>query len=325
MDMCHGIDERRTAHSPQPTSLTPPLHQGVIGDILNLFRAVNRMRYFVTLLLLLLSIGLTSAYAATQYFYDDLGRLITAVDSNGSVIEYRYDANGNVTAINRNSSSTLSVALFTPAAAYVGSTVTLYGTGFNPTANQNNVTIGGATAIVSVATTTSLVITVPAAAVTGSIAVTVNGVTATSSQNFVVLRPTITNLSPTVANPGAAVTLSGSSFNLVPGSTSVAVGSSTPTVNSLTNNQIIFTAPNSGSGFVTVSTPYGQVTSTSRFTVVPSVIPSANVATVVELPLAGATQNMSVNQTNRFGLFRYDATAGQFLSLQVSSLATSPV
>jgi len=43
----------------------------------------------------------------TQYIYDDLGRLSQAIDGQGNVATYQYDAVGNLLSITRNTSVTV--------------------------------------------------------------------------------------------------------------------------------------------------------------------------------------------------------------------------
>src|SRR5689334_3624892 len=80
------------------------------------------------------------------FHYDALGRLIQAVAPDGASADYHYDAVGNITAIRRRTASTLSIADFTPRAGMVGSTVTIYGSGFSADAGDDTVTFNGAPA-----------------------------------------------------------------------------------------------------------------------------------------------------------------------------------
>jgi YD repeat-containing protein len=159
------------------------------GDrLVDLFGIARRTLPYPFLILMILWGGLSTAQATTHYFYDTLGRLITVLNADGSTIDYQYDANGNVTTINREIPQTLSIVAFTPNVAYSGSILSIYGTGFSTNPGQNGVTVGGAAASVSSSTNTSIVTTVPLDATTGPITVSVAGVTATSSQNLTVLR-----------------------------------------------------------------------------------------------------------------------------------------
>jgi hypothetical protein len=78
-----------------------------------------------------------------QYIYDENGRLIAVVDPSVAppaegVAIYDYDAVGNITAIRRQTTSTVSVLSFSPPCAPAGSTVQVYGTGFDPTPGEQH-------------------------------------------------------------------------------------------------------------------------------------------------------------------------------------------
>lgn len=162
-----------------------------------------------------------------RYFYDDTGQLIKVVDSTGVVIEYVYDAVGNMLEVKRSTVAPagLSIFSFTPAQGGPLTTVTVYGQGFSPTPALNTVRIGGVAATVVSATPTVLVIIVPAGAPAGPVSVTVGGVTATSSTAFGVQPvPVITSVSQKYLTAGNSVSgfqvngvnLSGASFAFVP-------------------------------------------------------------------------------------------------------------
>ena len=72
----------------------------------------------------------------------------------------------------------LIVSAIAPARGAIGSTVTIYGTGFAPNAAGNIVTFtGNAAATIQSATTTTLTVTVPAGAQTGAVQVAVSNPT----------------------------------------------------------------------------------------------------------------------------------------------------
>jgi gliding motility-associated-like protein len=85
------------------------------------------------------------------------------------------------------------ITLFTPSSGPVGTTVTITGTNFDPTAINNIVAFNGTTAVVTASTTTSITTTLPTGATTGKITVAVAGNTATSASDF-----TVTTLGGTV-------------------------------------------------------------------------------------------------------------------------------
>jgi YD repeat-containing protein len=124
---------------------------------------------------------------ATQYLYDDLGRLALAMNANGAAVVYAYDENGNVISITR--SSGVEVASFTPTSGYFGAPIAIAGSGFDPDPADNTVVIGGVAATVASATPTQLVALIPVGATTGPISVTVAGNTDVSSGSLVVLGP----------------------------------------------------------------------------------------------------------------------------------------
>jgi YD repeat-containing protein len=293
------------------------------GVIPRLFVATQRMVKAALLVLLFSCVGLSVASAATQYIYDDLGRVSRVINTDGSIIDYQYDANGNPTVINRSGAQTLAVVRVAPTAVHIGAALNIYGTNFDPVPANNNVTVGGAVATVIAATRNALVVIVPLAAISGPITVTVSGTTVTSSQSVTILRPTIASFSPAIVNPGVAVTVQGLNLNLVPGSTTMLVGAANVAVSSLTNNQATFTAP-STSGNITVNTSYGQTISAAPLNVIPAAIPMANVAGLANLAIGGASQSLSISQPSQYALYKFDAVQGQYLGIQVSSLTTTP-
>ena len=275
-----------------------------------------------SVLLLLSTLSPVAVLAETQYLYDDLGRLVLVVYSDGSAIGYEHDADGNIVATHQWASTVPVIATFSPAYGPVGTQVTISGVGFGATPEENTVTIGGAPAVVTSASNSTLVATVPLGGDTGPISVVTGGNSATSAQNFVVLKPTITSFSPMLANPGDPVALQGSNLNLVPGSTSVSVAGVVASITSITNSDIVFQAP-SGSGPVVVDTSYGQAVSADYLTVIPASIGSENIVdlTTLEPDLAGS---LNINQVDKYGLFEFDATQGQWFQLEITSLSTVP-
>ncbi|GLU44491.1 BspA family leucine-rich repeat surface protein [Allomuricauda sp. NBRC 101325] len=89
------------------------------------------------------------------------------------------------------------ITAFSPPSGAVGSTITITGQNFGATASENSVKIGTATATISSAKTTELVVTVPAGAATGKVSVTVGGQTATGG-TFTVTASEPQNLAPVI-------------------------------------------------------------------------------------------------------------------------------
>jgi trimeric autotransporter adhesin len=124
-----------------------------------------------------------------QYFYDETGQLTRVVDSTGVVIEYVYDAVGNMLEIRRSTASGLAIFNVTPSRGPVTTKVTIQGQGFSTNPTDNIVRFNGTPAQVLSATTTTLVVTVPLGTTTGKITVQVGTNTTTSSQDFTVKHP----------------------------------------------------------------------------------------------------------------------------------------
>ncbi len=84
------------------------------------------------------------------------------------------------------------ITAFTPATGATGTSVTITGSKFSSTLNENEVKFNGVTATVSSATTTQLIVTVPANATTGTITVKVAGLTGVSASSFTVTSAVLT-------------------------------------------------------------------------------------------------------------------------------------
>src|SRR5262249_4979180 len=122
------------------------------------------------------------------YIYDALARLTAVADQTGDTAAvYRYDSVGNLLVIERQSASVVSIIEFTPPSAPIGTSLTIYGTGFSETPNANRVTFNGVPAIVSAASATQIVTTVPSGAASGPIKITTPTGSATSATPFTVV------------------------------------------------------------------------------------------------------------------------------------------
>jgi trimeric autotransporter adhesin len=283
---------------------------------------IKALRAIAIGIVALLTVGIPpQGLAGTSYIYDELGRVVQATHTDGAVVVYRYDATGNIIAILRQSASALSIADVSPTVVHVGSQVTIIGTGFSATPSENAVTVGGVVAAVSTASATTLTVTVPAGAQSGPVTVTVASATAISPRSIVVLRPAISSFAPTQVAPGASITLTGANLNLVPG-TSVSVVGVNATISSITNSRIVFTAP-PASGPIQVLTSYGAAFSGGSLITIPAVIGAANVVASVPLT-SGSSASLNIDQPNKYGVFTFEGTANQYLSLQISSQVRVP-
>jgi len=94
---------------------------------------------------------------------------------------------GGVTVTSSDSFSVVpTITEFLPTNGSVGTAVIITGTGFDSTAANNAVTFNGTEAVVTAATATTIVTSVPSGASTGKIAVSVKEKSVTSSSSFTV-------------------------------------------------------------------------------------------------------------------------------------------
>ncbi len=155
------------------------------------------INWFVILLLGLLgAVHSASANIEYRYFYDELNRLVKAVDSTGVVLEYVYDEVGNILDVIRTENNGVSILDVQPHASQAGALVVIEGIGFSSVANENSVTFDGISANVLSATANKLEVEVPAGVTAGVLVVTVAGNTATANNNFQLqVLPVISSLS----------------------------------------------------------------------------------------------------------------------------------
>ena len=190
-----------------------------------------------------------------KYFYDDAGQLFRVLDSSGNLIEYDYDAVGNILQIQRSTVSASALAIFniTPLHGPAGTVLTIYGQGFSSLTSGDIVMINGKAATVLSATDTELTVLVPSGVISGPITVTVNGVTVSSGPSVVFTptpAPVITSIVPDGAIAGTSIAatvvgsdLLGATFAFSAGATASAlnIGTSAATVQiTALNNRGIF-------------------------------------------------------------------------------------
>jgi hypothetical protein len=161
------------------------------------------------------------------------------------------------------------ITSFTPDEGLVGATVTISGTNFSTTPNQNTVQFNNTTATVTASTATQITTTVPAGATSGKISVTVDGEKATSAGDFIVLvSPAITSFDPLYALPGATVTITGTNFSTTAANNEVTINGITATVNTASATSLVIVVPeNTQTGKIEVTTAGGTATSADDFEV----------------------------------------------------------
>jgi YD repeat-containing protein len=264
-----------------------------------------------------------------SYIYDALGRLVATVGPTDTTT-YTYDAVGNLLSISRQSSSLVSILQFTPGSGPIGATVTISGTGFSPTANENTVTFNGVAATITSATPTQLVTSVPPGATTGLVGVTSSNGSATSNTNFTVTdgsggAPTISSFTPNLGAAGDSVTVTGTNFELTPTDNKLKFSGGSAGVSSSTATSIVGAVPQyTGSGRISVTTPTGTATSAADFYVAPPGRPASDVVFTSRSSLGGLT-NVTINTAGKVGLVIFDATAGQRVTLHLTDITMGRV
>ncbi len=214
-----------------------------------------------------------------------------------------------------------------------GTSVTVTGTGFDPTAGATTVKFGSTPSTGTVTcTATTCTATSPAGAGPGSVDVTVTtsgGTSAVSSADqFTYLAPTVTGIAPATGpqSGGTAVTVTGTNFDLTAGATTVKFGTS-PSVGAVTCTATSCTATSpagTGTVDVTVTTSGGTSvpSSADQFTYGPTV-------TRID-PMAGPTAGgtvVTVTGTNLAGAsaVKFGLNAATALSCTATTCtATSP-
>jgi YD repeat-containing protein len=261
------------------------------------------------------------AQSGVQYVYDALGRLIGVIDASGNAAAYSYDAVGNITAITRYTNSQVSILQFTPTSGPIGTTVTIYGTGFSSNPSQDTASFNGVTASIISATQNQLVTTVPTGATTGTLSVTSPNGSFTSTQQFTVGVPvgvpTISGFTPPSGLAGNTVTVSGNNFDTVTANDRARINATAALVSSASATQLSISVPAStGSGHITVATPSGTAVSTQDF-YIPFGTHLASAIGFAGRINPGGTQTISLS--GQIGLLLFDATAGGEATLQLSN------
>ena len=271
--------------------------------------------------------GLPVWASSANYYYDELGRLVETVAADGTSVLYSYDAVGNITSVRHNNVSTVGISGFNPLSGPVGTSVTVFGSGFSTTLATNVVKFNGTSATVTAATATSLVVTVPTGASTGAINITNGAASATSSGSFVVgslAVPTVTGFTPTIGAQGTAVTVSGTNFQAAIALDKIQFGTilaatSTAVATTLTTN---VPGPAS-SGKVSVTTPYGIGTSAADFYAVPPGYALGDVQFTGRVAIGGSSFIGTTTVAGKIGLMLFDGVVGNAPYLQLTAV-TAP-
>jgi RHS repeat-associated protein len=280
----------------------------------------------VSVPLLVFGLPPLAAQAATQsdpiaYAFDDAGRLRAVIDPSAGAAVYSYDAVGNLVSVARQSATATSIIEVDPDSGPVGSSVTIYGTGFGPTPAENTVTFNGTTAAVTSATSTTLVATVPPGASTGLVSVTSPNGSATSSSSFTVAAskaPSVSGFAPAIGTPGTGVTIDGTNFDGSKTHNLVTFNGLRAEVNSASATTISTTVPAfATSGRIGVATPEGSGVSSADFFVPPPGYTVSDVGFTGRLAV-GETKTMTISNSGTIGMLVFDGAEGQRIGLRTT-------
>ena len=136
----------------------------------------------------------------------------------------------------------VNITSFSPESGVAGDEITITGENFEAL-KPNTVKFNGATATMLVQNETTLIVEVPAEATTGKITVTTNGKTVTSSDDFTILAPTITDVSKWIGSPGLHVLITGTNFSTIAENNVVKFNGTSATVDNATNSQLDVIVP----------------------------------------------------------------------------------
>jgi YD repeat-containing protein len=266
----------------------------------------------------------TTANAAISYSYDELGRLVGMDDGGGHKVTYIYDPAGNMTTIGVNT-SILRITSIAPSCASAGTAITIAGSGFGATPGGNTVKFNGLTGTVTQASTTRLIVTLPAGNTAGSIVVTTSAGSVTYGTPFggSCAPPTITGFSPTSglatsnAAPGTTVTITGTNFRTNPADNQVTFGLARAVVTAASASSLTTMVPEgAGSGSVSVVTPSGQATSTQDFFVIPETHAVTDVdANSTKRTAIGQPVTVTITAPSHVGMVLFTGTQGQRISV----------
>jgi YD repeat-containing protein len=262
-----------------------------------------------------------------RYAYDPLGRLVQAASFDGTAVQYSYDAVGNITSIRRLAPGTLRIVDFTPPSGTIGSTVTVFGSGFGASASENTVAFNGTVATITSATQTALTVRVPVGATTGTIAVTNATGSATSSSNYMVLSsssaPGIASFTPALGTRGAVISITGINFQTRARDNRVAVGGQIAEIvsdaSSPTSTLMRFRVPSTtASGRIEVTTQFGRALSSDEFFALPTTVAAGDVETTGRVTVNGPALALTTTTAGKKILLVFDAQIGQRLHLIAS-------
>jgi YD repeat-containing protein len=257
--------------------------------------------------------------APIQYVYDELNRLVSVIDGSGDAAHYTYDKVGNITSIVRAGSTSVSISEFTPNGGPIGSTVTIYGTGFSTT-SPNTVTFGGGSVQQTASSPNQITVTVPTGATSAPIGLSNASGSATSSGTFTVGAaalgaPTVSGFTPGVAAPGATLTINGTNFETTASNDRLTLNATFAAVSTATATSLTAVIPTTTtSGPVTVATPAGTATSATDLYVPPAPHVPGDVDVAQRIAI-GDTRTVTINTAGHIALYTVPGVQGHRVSL----------
>ncbi|MDH7445617.1 IPT/TIG domain-containing protein [Aquimarina sp. 2201CG14-23] len=194
---------------------------------------------------------------------------------------------------------------FNPESGIANDEITITGTNFNTDPNINNVSFNGVLATVISATTTELVVSVPADASTGKIAVEIESLLATSENDFITV-PSIEAFTPEVGASGIEITITGANFSTTPGDNTVSFNGVSAVVTQSTTTSITTSVPDgSETGPITVEVNGQLATSTNDFMVDNSIV-------TITIPINDVNDDVEEAEDGRMLLESGDLELGEF-------------
>lgn len=258
---------------------------------------------------------------AAQYTYDQLGRLTSVVEADGSTASYTYDANGNILTIARTSPApAVSITSFAPATGTAGTSLVIRGVGFSPVLAQNSVSFNGQLGTVTAANASEIIAVAPPGVTTGTISVTSPAGSAVSASAFVVTPVRVTAFTPTRGSAGATVTITGAGFDSLPGNNYVKFNTATAAVLSATSTELQVTVPaNATSGRISVTAGSSSGESSSDFFVPLAGYAAADIQMTGRIVPGGVGLIYTVAGANKLATMLFDGTQGQRITLVLNN------
>jgi len=216
------------------------------------------------------------------------------------------------------------ISSFTPDSGYPNTQVTITGLHFNADQTLNKVEFNGTVATVISATTTQIIVVVPASATTGKIAVTTNGKKGTSDSDFTVLVPPpfISSFTPTSGYTDLQVTITGANFKTGTSSNKVEFNGVQAAIVSATTSQIIARVPaGATTGKIAVTTDGVKATSDNDFTITlppPMITSFTPAAGYTDMKVTIAGSNFGVDASSN--KVEFNGTRATILSATTSEI-----